>query len=84
MFAAGEPVDVEEALANPKTYEDTILRIFTKRSERGAGFSEAFGGVSYFSTAAERRTLGQGHRQPGFQRRVRDPAGGSLDSGNRR
>jgi hypothetical protein len=57
MFTAGEPVDVEAALADPKTYEDTILRIFAKRSDRGAGFAEAFGGVSYFSTAAERRTL---------------------------
>jgi hypothetical protein len=57
MFAAGEPIDVEAQLANPKTYEDTILRIFTKRSERGAGFSEAHNGVSYFSTAAERRSL---------------------------
>ncbi|RDH74713.1 hypothetical protein DVS77_30305 [Mycolicibacterium moriokaense] len=57
MFTAGEPVDVESALANPKTYEDTILRIFAKRSDRGAGFAEAFGGVSYFSTAAGRQTL---------------------------
>jgi hypothetical protein len=57
MFTAGEPVDVEERLADPKTYEDTILRIFAKRSERGAGFSEANSGVSYFSTAADRRTL---------------------------
>ena len=57
MFAAGEPIDVEAQLANPKTYEDTILRIFTKRSERGAGFSEAHNGVSYFSTAAERQSL---------------------------
>lgn len=57
MFAAGEPIDVEAHLADPKTYEDTILRIFTKRSERGAGFSEAHSGVSYFSTAAERQSL---------------------------
>jgi hypothetical protein len=57
MLAAGEPIDVEERLADPKTYEDTILRIFAKRSERGSGFSEAHNGVSYFSTAAERRTL---------------------------
>jgi hypothetical protein len=57
MFTAGEPIDVEAELANPKTYEDTILRIFAKRSDRGAGFAEAFGGVSYFSTAAERQTL---------------------------
>ena len=57
MFTAGEPIDIEAQLANPKTYEDTILRIFTKRSERGAGFSEAHHGVSYFSTAAERQSL---------------------------
>jgi len=52
-----EPVDIEARLADPKTYEATILRIFTKRSERGSGFSEAGGGVTYFSAAAERRTL---------------------------
>jgi hypothetical protein len=52
-----EPVDVEARLADPATYEDTILRIFTKRSERGAAFSEAGGGVTYFSAAAERRSL---------------------------
>jgi hypothetical protein len=57
MFTAVEPVDIEERLADPKTYEDTILRIFTKRNERGAGFSEAHNGVSYFSTAAERQSL---------------------------
>lgn len=57
MFAADEPVNVEERLADPKTYEDTILRIFSKRSERGAGFSEAHNSVSYFSTAAGRHTL---------------------------
>jgi hypothetical protein len=57
MFTAGEPIDIEAHLADPKTYEDTILRIFTKRSERGAGFSEAHNGVSYFSTAAERQSL---------------------------
>jgi hypothetical protein len=57
MYTAGEPVDIESELGDHRTYEDTILRIFSKRSERGAGFAEAFGGVSYFSTAAERRTL---------------------------
>lgn len=57
MLSAGEPVDVRERLADPSTYEDTILRIFSKRSDRGAGFSEASNGVSYFSTAADRRTL---------------------------
>ena len=57
MFPPGEPVDIEACLADAKTYEDTILRIFAKRSERGAGFSEAQGGVTYFSTAAERQSL---------------------------
>ena len=57
MLTEVEPVDIEERLADPKTYEDTILRIFTKRSERGSGFSEAHCGVSYFSTAAERQGL---------------------------
>lgn len=57
MLTEVDPVDIEERLADPKTYEDTILRIFTKRSERGSGFSEAYSGVSYFSTAAERQSL---------------------------
>jgi hypothetical protein len=57
MLPSGEPVDIDEHLADPKTYEDTILRIFAKRSERGLGYAEAYNGVSYFSTAAERRTL---------------------------
>ena len=57
MPTTPEPVDIEERLADPKTYEDTILRIFTKRSERGSAFSEAGRGVTYFSAAAQRRTL---------------------------
>jgi len=57
MLTEAEPIDIEAQLADPKTYEDTILRIFTKRSERGAGFSEAHNGVSYFSTAADRQSL---------------------------
>jgi hypothetical protein len=57
VLTDSEPIDVEARLADPKTYEDTILRIFTKRSERGAGFSEAHNGVSYFSTAADRQSL---------------------------
>jgi hypothetical protein len=52
-----EPVDIEERLADPKTYEDTILRIFAKRSQRGQAFSEADGGVTYFGAAIERRAL---------------------------
>lgn len=57
MLAAGEPVDIRERLADPLTYEETILRIFAKRNERGGGFGEASNGVSYFSAAADRRTL---------------------------
>jgi hypothetical protein len=30
MLTEAEPIDVEAHLADPKTYEDTILRIFTK------------------------------------------------------
>lgn len=52
-----EPIDVERCLADPATYEDTILRIYTKRSERGLGFTEAGPGVTYFSAAAERKSL---------------------------
>ena len=57
MPATAEPVDVEERLADPKTYEDTILRIFVKRSRRGLAFKEAGGGVTYFSAATKRRDL---------------------------
>lgn len=52
-----EPVDIERHLADPKTYEDTILRIFAKKSERGLAFDEAGGGVTYLSTVTERRGL---------------------------
>jgi hypothetical protein len=52
-----EPVDVEALMADPKTYEDTILRIFAKKSQRGMAFSEAGGGVTYFSTANRRQQL---------------------------
>jgi hypothetical protein len=57
MHSAGEPIDVDAALADARTYEDTILRIFAKRSARGLGYAEAHGGVSYFSAAADRRAL---------------------------
>lgn len=56
-FMIADPVDIEKRLAEPKTYEDTIMRIFTKRRQRGLAFSEAGGGVTYFSTATERRAL---------------------------
>lgn len=59
MPADAEPVNIEEQLADPKTYEDAILRIFRKRSQRGLAFGEAGRGVSYFSAAANRRTLSQ-------------------------
>ncbi|RFZ69616.1 hypothetical protein DL240490_01366 [Mycobacterium marinum] len=52
-----EPVDIERRLADPKTYEDAILRIFSKKRRRGLAFGEAAGGVTYFGTASQRRTL---------------------------
>lgn len=52
-----EPVDIEKRLAEPRTYEEAIMRIFAKRRQRGLAFSEAGGGVTYFSTATERRAL---------------------------
>ncbi|WP_099025108.1 RNA-dependent RNA polymerase family protein [Mycolicibacterium palauense] len=52
-----EPVDIERRLADPKTYESIILRIFEKKRQRGQAFGEAGGGVSYFSTVTERRAL---------------------------
>ena len=57
MPTPGEPFDIAARLADPQTYEDTILRIFTKRNDRGAAFDEADHGVTYFSAAAERRSL---------------------------
>ena len=56
-FVAAEPVDIEKRLAEPRTYEDSIMRIFAKRRQRGLAFSDAGGGVTYFSTATERRAL---------------------------
>jgi hypothetical protein len=52
-----EPVDIGQRLTEPSTYEETILRLFAKRAERGAAFSEAACGVTYFGTATDRRTL---------------------------
>lgn len=53
-----DPVDIERHLADPKTYEDTILRIFTKKRQRGMTFGEVDdNGVTYFDTATNRRTL---------------------------
>jgi hypothetical protein len=52
-----EPIDIEGQLADPHTYEDSLLRIFVKKSQRGLGFSEAESGVSYFGTVTGRRTL---------------------------
>lgn len=52
-----EPVDIDRLLMNPDTYEDTILRIYIKRTERGMGFNEVSDGVSYFDAATDRRAL---------------------------
>jgi hypothetical protein len=57
MPTEAEPIDIADRLADPKTYEETILAIFGKRRQRGAAFSEAGGGVSYFSAAIDRRSL---------------------------
>jgi hypothetical protein len=57
MPANVEPVDIEERLADPETYQDVILRIFAKRSQRGQAFSEIDGGVTYFGAAIERQAL---------------------------
>lgn len=51
------PCDIEKQLADPQLYEDTILRIFTKKRERGLAFAEAEAGVNYFTTATDRRQL---------------------------
>lgn len=57
MPTPGEPIDIQRRLVDARTYEDTILRIFAKRTERGMAFSEIARGVTYFSTATERRSL---------------------------
>ncbi len=57
MPESAEPVDIERRLGDAKTYEDTILRIFAKKRQRGMTFDDVGGGVSYFDTAADRQTL---------------------------
>lgn len=52
-----EPVDIGSSLADPETYEDVILSIFDKRRQRGLAFTDVEPGVTYFATAAGRRTL---------------------------
>ena len=52
-----EPIDIGRRLVDPKTFEDTILRIYSKRSERGMGFNEVSDGVTYLDAAADRRAL---------------------------
>lgn len=44
-------------LVDPKTYDETILRLYTKRSERGLGFHEISSGVTYFDAATDRKAL---------------------------
>ncbi len=52
-----EPIDIAGKLADPHTYEEAILQIFDKRRQRGQAFTEIDSGVSYFDTAARRRSL---------------------------
>jgi hypothetical protein len=52
-----EPVDIDQCLVDPATYESTILRIYTKRNERGMGFNEVAHGVTYFDAASDRKAL---------------------------
>ncbi|MBY0441425.1 MAG: hypothetical protein K2Q25_04715 [Mycobacteriaceae bacterium] len=59
MPADIKPIDIEERLTNPQTYEDAILRIFRKKSQRGLAFNTADRDVTYLSTATQRRTLAQ-------------------------
>lgn len=52
-----EPVDIDRCLKEPHTYEAVILQVFSKKRQRGQGFAEANGGVTYFDTATKRRSL---------------------------
>lgn len=53
-----DPVDIERQLGTAKTYEQTILRIFTKKRQRGLAFNDVTdSGVTYFDTAANRQSL---------------------------
>jgi hypothetical protein len=52
-----EPIDIGRQLVDPRAYEDTILRIHAKRSERGQGFGEVAAGVTYLDAATDRRAL---------------------------
>ena len=49
-----EPVDIDRLLTDPKTYEDTILRIFEKKRQQGSGFDEIDQGVTYFDAVTNR------------------------------
>ena len=53
----GEPVDIGRSLADPRTYEQAIMRVFQKRRQRGQAFAEAEPGVTYFATATGRHSL---------------------------
>lgn len=53
-----DPVDIERRLTDPKTYEDTILRIFSKKRQRGLTFGQiGESDVTYFDAATNRRSL---------------------------
>lgn len=51
------PFDIDERLADAACYESVILRLFEKRRQRGQAFGEADEGVTFFDTAAKRRSL---------------------------
>ena len=57
MASVVEPVDIDRCLADPGTYEDAILGIFTKRQQRGLAYADVREGVTYFDTATKRRSL---------------------------
>lgn len=61
MAPVVEPVDIDRCLADPGTYEDAILGIFTKRQQRGLAYADinpdVHAGVTYFDTATKRRSL---------------------------
>ncbi|MCV7345470.1 hypothetical protein [Mycolicibacterium rhodesiae] len=53
-----DPIDIERLLVDPKTYEDTILRIFSKKRQRGQTFGQIDeSDLTYFDAATNRRSL---------------------------
>ena len=73
------PVDIEQKLADPRTYEDSILKIFGKKRLRGMAFGDAEDGVTYFSTVSGRRGPRQSHRANSRRRPIQDAGRRTLD-----